>query len=51
MILINYEINNQKDKTICIQQALLPTKLSLADMNGDGQEDLCTGESTMVLYI
>ena len=51
MILINYEINNQKDKTICIQQAFFPTKLSLADMNGDGQEDLCTGSQNGLVYL
>jgi hypothetical protein len=51
MIFINYDINKQEDKTICIQQSFFPIKFSIADMNGDGQEDLCTGSQNGLVYL
>lgn len=43
MILINNDIDNITDKTVCIQQLVRPNNFSVIDMNGDGVEDICFG--------
>ncbi|WP_169815719.1 T9SS type A sorting domain-containing protein [Pseudotamlana agarivorans] len=50
MILINHNINDPVDKTICIQQAITPNDFSVIDMNGDGVEDLCVGKSGLGFF-
>ncbi|KAB1068111.1 T9SS type A sorting domain-containing protein [Tamlana haliotis] len=49
-IFINNDINELDDKTICIQQSILPNKLTVIDMNGDGVEDICVGEMGGLAY-
>lgn len=51
MILINYNINGSLDKTICIQQSIIPNTFTAIDMNGDGIEDVCFGTQKGLGYI
>ncbi|MBC3757285.1 T9SS type A sorting domain-containing protein [Hyunsoonleella sp. SJ7] len=50
MILINNNINDPLDKTICVQQFILPNDFSVIDMNGDGIEDICVGKSGLAYF-
>ncbi|KAB8151865.1 T9SS type A sorting domain-containing protein [Kordia sp. TARA_039_SRF] len=50
MILINNDIDNPVDKTICVQQFILPNDFSVIDMNGDGVEDICVGTQLGLAY-
>lgn len=43
MLLLNNNIDNSIDKTICIQQTINTSKFNVIDMNGDGIEDICLG--------
>jgi len=43
MLLVNYDIDNPSDTTLCIQQTIVPDKFTVIDMNGDGIEDVCVG--------
>ena len=50
MILINNDIDDPLDKTICVQQFILPNDFSVIDMNGDGIEDICVGTQSGLAY-
>lgn len=43
MLLVNYDIDNLSDKTICYQQTINTEKFTVIDMDGDGEEDVCIG--------
>lgn len=50
MLLVNYDIDNLIDKTICIQQEIYPNKFTVIDMSGDGIEDICLGKQNGLSY-
>jgi hypothetical protein len=50
MLLINYDIDNLSDKTICYQQTINTDNFTVIDMNGDGVEDICVGQQNGLGY-
>ncbi|GAB3721557.1 T9SS type A sorting domain-containing protein [Flavobacterium koreense] len=50
MLLVNYDIDNLSDKTICYQQTINTNNFTVTDMNGDGEEDVCIGQQNGLGY-
>lgn len=50
MLLVNYDIDNLSDKTICYQQTINTDNFTVIDMNGDGVEDVCIGQQNGLGY-
>ena len=50
MLLVNYDIDNLSDKTICYQQTIHTNEFTVIDMNGDGVEDVCIGQQNGLGY-
>lgn len=50
MLLVNYDIDNLSDKTICYQQTINTFDFTVTDMNGDGEEDVCIGKQNGLGY-
>ncbi|MDI6051246.1 T9SS type A sorting domain-containing protein [Flavobacterium sp. XS2P24] len=50
MVLVNYDIDNLSDKTICYQQTINTDNFTVIDMNGDGVEDVCIGQQNGLGY-
>ncbi|WP_445452835.1 T9SS type A sorting domain-containing protein [Flavobacterium sp. 25HG05S-40] len=50
MLLVNYDIDNLSDKTICYQQTINTDNFTAIDMDGDGLEDVCIGQQNGLGY-